>query len=73
MSHVCTREINTKHVKTKTVDLGYRKIQVQLVLIGMRGDTFINMIFILLSERRHNDLFPVFKLSLDAILIDTAV
>ena len=45
MSHVCTREINTKHVKTKTVDLGYRKIQVQLALIGMKGDAFISLFF----------------------------
>ena len=46
MSHVCTREINTKHVKPKTVDLGYRKIQVQLALIGMRGDAFIPVSFL---------------------------
>ena len=46
MSHVCTREINTKHVKTKTVDLGYRKIQVQLALIGMRGDALISLSFL---------------------------
>ena len=46
MSHVCTREINTKHVKTKTVDLGYRKIQVQLALIGMRVDAFISLSFL---------------------------
>ena len=46
MSHVCTREIYTKHVKTKTVDLGYRKIQVQLSLLGMRGDAFISLSFL---------------------------
>ena len=45
MSRVCTREINTKHVKTKTEDLGYRRIQVQLALIDMRGGAFISLSF----------------------------
>ena len=33
---------------------------------------YIILIFIFQSERRHYDSFPVFKLSSDAILIDTA-
>ena len=40
---------------------------------GGVSDLKINIIFILLLERRHYDSFPVFKPSSDAILIDTAV